>query len=289
MTAGTQPIADAATAQGPRWRLPRINPRVGWGLVGFFVVVIPWELIVQAGMIKKVVLSHPTAILQTGFQDLFVFTTKVLADETVVSVPPVLWPHLQISITEYLLGFGLAAVTGIFLGLLLGMNRRTQYLVEPWLDAIYATPTIALVPLIIIILGLGLEKAIFVVWLEAIFVIVVTIMTGVHSVEKSHMDTATSFGATRWLRFRSVILPTAVPFILTGLRFGATRALVGVVVAELLASNAGIGFYINSSGTFLRTDKVMFGVVLLGLFGIVVGEGIRRIENRFEKWRPAIK
>ena len=89
--------------------------------------------------------------------------------------------------TEYLLGFGLAAVTGVILGLLLGMNRRLQYFVEPWLDAIYATPTIALVPLIIIILGLGLEKAIFVVWLEAIFVIVVTVMTGVHSVERSHL------------------------------------------------------------------------------------------------------
>ena len=118
---------------------------------------------------------------------------------------------------------------------------------------------------------------------------VVTVMTGVHSVEKSHLDTARSFGASRWLRFKSVILPTTVPFILTGLRFGATRALVGVVVAELLASSAGIGFYINTSGTFLRTDKVMFGVVLLGLFGIVAGESIRRVENRFEKWRPAIK
>ena len=91
------------------------------------------------------------------------------------------------------------------------------------------------------------------------------------------------------MRFKSVILPTSVPFILTGLRFGATRALVGVVVAELLGANAGIGFYINSSGTFLRTDRVMLGVIILGVFGIVVGESIRRIENRFEAWRPAIK
>lgn len=274
MTAGSQPLAQTATPNGSRLRDLRINPRVGWGMVGFFIVVIPWELIVQAGFIKKVTLSHPTAIIATGIQD--------LTDGT-------LWPHLQVSMTEYLLGFGLAAVTGVTLGLILGMNRRTQYVVEPWLDAIYATPTIALVPLIIIILGLGLEKAIFVVWLEAIFVIVVTVMTGVQSVDKHHLDTAKSFKASDWLRFKTVILPTAVPFILTGLRFGATRALVGVVVAELLASNAGIGFYINTSGTFLRTDKVMFGVVLLGLFGIVVGEGIRRIENRFEKWRPAIK
>jgi ABC-type nitrate/sulfonate/bicarbonate transport system permease component len=274
MTAGTQPVARRGQLPGG-FRLPSVNPRIGWGLVGFLMIIIPWELIVQLGFVKRVTLSNPTAIVAVGWQDFVV-------DQTI-------WPHIAVSMTEYVLGFGLAAVTGVILGLLLGMNKRLQYLVEPWLDMIYATPTIALVPLIIIILGLGLEKAIFVVWLEAIFVIVVTVMTGVHSVEKSHLDTAFSFKASRWLRFRSVIVPTSVPFILTGLRFGATRALVGVVVAELLGANAGIGFYINSSGTFLRTDRVMLGVIVLGLFGIVMGESIRRIENRFEAWRPAIK
>jgi NitT/TauT family transport system permease protein len=160
--------------------------------------------------------------------------------------------------------------------------------VEPWLDAIYATPTIAFVPLIIIILGIGLTQKVFVVWLEAIFVIVVTVMAGVQAAEHRHLETARSFRASRWLRFTSVILPTSVPYILTGLRLGATRALVGVVVAELFAANAGIGFYIKFSGTTLRTDRVMLGVILLGLFGVVVGEVIRRVENRFERWRPAI-
>lgn len=274
MTANTRQMARGGHPPGGV-RVPRLSPRVGWGLVGFFMIIIPWELVVQLGYVKRVTLSSPTAIVAVAWQDFVV-------DQTI-------WPHIAVSMTEYVLGFGLAAVTGIILGLLLGMSKRLQYLVEPWLDMIYATPTIALVPLIIIILGLGIEKAIFVVWLEAIFVIVVTVMTGVHSVEKSHLDTARSFSASRWLRFRSVVLPTSVPFILTGLRFGATRALVGVVVAELLGANAGIGFYINSSGTFLRTDRVMLGVIVLGLFGIVMGESIRRIENRFEKWRPAIK
>lgn len=275
MTAGTQPITKGGHPPGSRLRVPRIGPRLGWGLVGLFMVLIPWELIVQLGFVKRVTLSNPTAIIQVGIQDF-------ITDGTI-------WPHLAVSGTEYVLGFGLAAVTGVILGLLLGMNRRLQYFVEPWLDMIYATPTISLVPLIIIILGLGLEKAIFVVWLEAIFVIVVTVMTGVHSTERSHLDTARSFHASKWMNFKTVILPTSVPFILTGLRFGATRALVGVVVAELLGSNAGIGFYINSSGTFLRTDRVMLGVIVLGIFGILVGESIRRVENRFEKWRPAIK
>ena len=256
-------------------RLPRLNPRLAWGLLGFIVVLVAWELISQLGLVKKVLISSPSAIASVAVQDFF--------------VTGYIYPHLSISFQEYILGFGLAAVTGIALGLLLGMNKRLQYLTEPWLDAIYATPTVAFVPLIIIILGIGLTQKVFVVWLEAIFVIVVTIMAGVHAADKRHLDTATSFRASSWLRFRSVILPTSVPFILTGMRLGATRALVGVVVAELFASNAGIGFYINFSGTTLRTDRVMLGVILLGVFGIAVGEIIRRVENRFERWRPAIK
>jgi ABC-type nitrate/sulfonate/bicarbonate transport system permease component len=278
VTVGTRQIAQRGRQGHPprtSLRVPGLNPRLAWGLLGFAVVIVSWELISQLGLVKKVLISSPSAIVQVAMQDFF--------------VTGYIYPHLAISFYEYLIGFGLAAVTGIVLGLLLGMNRRLQYLMEPWLDAIYATPTVAFVPLIIIILGIGLTQKVFVVWLEAIFVIVVTVMAGVHAADQRHLDTARSFRASKWLRFRSVILPTSVPFILTGMRLGATRALVGVVVAELFASNAGIGFYINFSGTTLRTDRVMLGVILLGVFGIVVGEIIRRIENRFERWRPAIK
>lgn len=258
----------------PAMGLRRPAGRVLYGLLGFFIVLPIWELVVQLGFVRKVTLSAPTIILNTAFQDFFV-TGKI-------------WPHLAISGQEYFLGFGLALITGIPLGLLLGLNRRLNYLVDPWLSAIYATPTIALVPLIVLILGIGLVSKVFVVWLEAIFVIVVSTMGGVHAADKRHLDTARSFRASKRLTFTSVILPTSVPFVLTGIRLGSTRALVGVVVAEFLSSNAGIGFYINFAGTSFRTDRVMLGVIVLGLLGILLGELIRRIERRFEKWRPAV-
>ena len=257
-----------------RSRAWRANPRLVWGVIGFLAIIIPWELVSQFGLVKRVLISSPSAIVSVAIKD---FSSGYIV------------PHLAVSINEYILGFALAAVTGIALGLALGLNRRLQYLVEPWLDAIYATPTIALVPLIILIFGIGLTQKVMVVWMEAIFVVTITVMAGVHAAERVHLDTARAFKASRSLRFRSVILPTSVPFILTALRLGATRALVGVVVAEFLASNAGIGFYINFSGTTLRTDRVMLGVILLGIFGILVGELIRIAERRFEKWRPAIK
>jgi ABC-type nitrate/sulfonate/bicarbonate transport system permease component len=256
-----------------RLTVPRPSERLVFGLLGFFIVLPIWEAVVQLGFVKRVTLSSPSLILGTAIND---FTTGVI------------WPHLLVSGQEFILGLAAALLTGIPLGLLIGLFRRLNYLIDPWLSAIYATPTIALVPLIIIVFGIGLASKVVVVWLEAIFMIVISTMAGVHAAEARHLEIARSFGASRWLTFRTVILPASVPFVLTGVRLGSTRAIVGVVVAEFLASNAGIGFYINFSGTTFRTDRVMLGVILLGLIGVVLGESIRRIEHRFDKWRPAI-
>lgn len=256
-----------------RLTVPRPSERLVFGLLGFFIVLPIWEAVVQLGFVKRVTLSSPSLILGTAIND---FTTGVI------------WPHLLVSGQEFILGLAAALLTGIPLGLLIGLFRRLNYLIDPWLSAIYATPTIALVPLIIIVFGIGLTSKVVVVWLEAIFMIVISTMAGVHAAEARHLEIARSFGASRWLTFRTVILPASVPFVLTGVRLGSTRAIVGVVVAEFLASNAGIGFYINFSGTTFRTDRVMLGVILLGLIGVVLGESIRRIEHRFDKWRPAI-
>jgi NitT/TauT family transport system permease protein len=243
-----------------------------YGLLGFVIVLPLWEAVVRLGVIRRVTLSSPSLILEAAWEDLF--------------VTGILWPHIGQSSQQFFLGLGLALVTGVPLGLALGLFRRLNYFLDPWLSAIYATPTIALVPLIVLILGLGIESKIFIVWLEAIFVIVVTTMVGVHAAEARYLDLARSFRASRWLTFRSVVLPSSFPYILTALRLGVTRSLVGVVVAEFFAANKGLGFFINFSGTTLRTDRVMLGVILLGLLGVVLGEGIRRIERRYERWRP---
>ena len=252
--------------------MPRIPERLAYGLLGFVIVLPLWEAVVRLGLVRRVTLSAPSLILEAAWEDLF--------------VNGILWPHLIQSSQQFFLGLGLALITGVPLGLALGLFRRLNYFLDPWLSAIYATPTIALVPLIVLVLGLGIESKIFIVWLEAIFVIVVTTMVGVHAAEARYLDLARSFRASRWLTFRSVIVPSSFPYILTALRLGVTRSLVGVVVAEFFAANKGLGFFINFSGTTLRTDRVMLGVILLGLLGMVLGEAIRRIERRYEKWRP---
>lgn len=254
-----------------QFRLPQ--ERLLFGLLGFVVILLLWESVVQLGLVRRALISAPSAIFVTAIQD---FTTGYI------------WPHIGISLTEYGWGFATALVIGIPLGLAIGFFRHLYYFLDPWISAMYATPTIALVPLIILVFGIGLQSKIVVVTLEAVFMILVTVIKGVHSIDRRHTDIARSFGASNWLRFRSVVLPSSVPFILTGIRLGAGRALVGVVVAEFIASNQGIGFYISFSGVTLNSSRVMLGVILLGVFGIFMGELVRKLEERFEVWRPAV-
>jgi NitT/TauT family transport system permease protein len=253
-----------------RWRP---NERLVFGFLGFFVVLAVWQYGSDVKWYKHVQLSSPLLIWDAAVKD---FSSGAL------------WPQIQASGVEYLLGLLAALGTGIPMGLAIGMFRRLNYLLDPWLSAIYATPSVALVPLIVLVLGIGLEARVFVVWLQAIFVVTVSAISGAQAADAKYHDIAESFGASRWTRFRTVILPASVPYLLTGVRLGTGQALVGVVIAEFLASNTGIGYYISLNGQLLNTSRVFLGIVLLGLFGVTLGEITRRIERRFDRWRPQI-
>ena len=262
----------------PGPQLPRrINLRnepLIFGIIGFVVVLIAWEAAVDMGFAKASLLSSPSRIWTAALTD---FGNGIL------------WPHLATSLLEWAVGFALAIAVGIPLGLILGIFRRVGTVVDPILSALYATPTVALVPLIILLFGIGINAKFVVVFLEAVITITVSTMTGTRSADRRHLETARSFGASKWRVFTSVTLPTTVPFIITGLRIGAGRAIVGVIVAEFIAANVGIGFYISLNGNLLNASRVMLGVLLIGGFGVGIGILIGRLERHFDRWRPAIR
>jgi len=271
LSVGSTPLAPA----DPRGltRLVRANERLFYGILGFVVIGILWELAGDLGLYRKSLLSTPSLVWSAAVQDFGSGT---------------IWPDLSASGVEFGLGFVAALGIGIPLGLAIGMFRRVEYLVSFLLFGIYSTPKAAIAPLIILVAGIGLESKVILVFLLAFCSVIVSTVAGVRSVAERHLDIADSFGASRWLRFRSVILPSTFPFILTGIRIATGRALVGVIVAEELAANEGIGHYIELYGAFLNTARVMLGVVLLGVFGVLMGEGVRRIEKRYEVWRQEI-
>ena len=119
------------------------------------------------------------------------------------------------------------------------------------------------------------------------FSVAINTLVGVQSTDPRMLEVARSFRANQLTVFRTVILPSTLPYVLTGLRLASGRALVGVVLAELIAANQGIGFMINVAGSLLNTGRLMVGVLLLGIFGVLLGEVMRRVEQRFEVWRPS--
>ena len=250
-----------------------VGERLFYGVVGFVGVLVVWETTAQLGLYKKSLLSYPTAIWRAGFAD-------ITSGE--------IWPHLQVSLEEFALGFVVSLAIGIPLGLVIGMFRRVDYLLNGLLAGLNATPNVALIPLIILVFGLGIPSKVVVVFLSAFFAVVVTTFTGVQATARRHLEITRSFGGSPWLAFRTVVLPSTLPFIITGIRIGAGRALVGVVSAEFLSANVGLGFYIGIKGQFLDTARVMFGILIFGLFGLLLGEGVRLIERRFEAWRPEL-
>jgi ABC-type nitrate/sulfonate/bicarbonate transport system permease component len=275
MAVGSTPLVRRShpPSTAPRARSIQLPERLIFGAIGFAIVLVAWELVVNNGLIKASLISSPSRIVNAAITD---FGNGVI------------WPHIETSLLEWTVGYAAAIVVAIPLGFLIGSFRRIEYLVDPMLSALYATPTVALVPLIILVFGVGLPSKFAVVFIEAWITLTVSTIAGAQSAERRYLDIARSFQAPRGLVFRSVTLPSSVPLILTGLRIAGGRAIVGVVVAEFIASNIGLGFYISVNGTTLNSARVMLGIFLIGIFGIVVGETIRRLERRFERWRPAI-
>jgi NitT/TauT family transport system permease protein len=224
--------------------------------------------------LKPIFISSPTLIARAAFRMFFV-TGEI-------------WPDLGWSSFEFVLGVGLAILVGIPLGLAAGWYRRFSYAVEPFLAALNATPQVAFLPLIIVWAGTGLTTKILIIFLPAVLPIAINTNAAVRTTDARLLRVAQSFSAGDWMLFRSIILPSAVPFVLAGLRLAVGRGMIGIVVGEIYGSAAGIGMMINLAGSRFETAKVFVGVFTIVVAGVVMVEVIRRIEQRVEVWRPPV-
>jgi ABC-type nitrate/sulfonate/bicarbonate transport system permease component len=199
-----------------------------------------------------------------------------------------IWNDLSVSGIEFGWGYFLSILVGVPFGIAIGWYKKFAYICDPFVNAMNATPRVALLPLIIIWLGIGILSKIGIIFLGAVFPLIINTRDGVKTTPVSLLNAARSFGASEWQLFRSVVVPSTVPFILTGLRLAIGRALIGVMVGELYAATAGIGFMITVAGATFQTDKVFVGVLIFALSGMIATDVIDRIERRFDKWRPKV-
>ena len=274
------PAVEAPVA-GPALDDGAVPPRSFWtrhehallGTISMLVFLSFWEASVDFGWVNPLFTSSPSRIVRTAIE--------MFADQS-------FYAHLEVSAEEFFSGFALAIVIGVPLGILMGWYSRVDAVLDPFVSALYATPRIALLPLVMIWFGIGLMSKIAIVFLGAIFPILVNTITGVRTVNADFVKVARSFGSNDWQMFLTVVLPSSVPLLLTGLRLGLGHALVGIVVGEMYGATHGLGFLIATAGARFQTDKVMVGIIIIAAAGIVMTELLRLIERRFERWRPSV-
>lgn len=233
-----------------------------------------WEIVVWAFTRTDLIVVPPSAIVQ-AFMELL--------------RSGALQKHIWVSFTEFSAGYLLAAFVGIPVGMLMGRSRALRGVLEPWVIALYATPTIALAPLFIVWLGIGLASKVGIVFLVSVFPILVNSQTGVRMVDVDLVDAALAAGANRRQVFFKVLVPGAFPFLVTGLRLGVGRALIGVVVGELVGAQAGLGYLIAVSAQTFDTASLFVGVVIFAFSGILANEGLKYLEMRIAPWRENIE
>jgi len=222
--------------------------------------------------LKPIFISSPTLVAAAAWRMYFV-TGEI-------------WRDLAWSGFGYALGLALAIAVGIPLGLAAGWYRRFSYAVEPLLSALNATPQVAFLPLIVIWVGTGLGARVLIIFLLAVLPIAINAHAAVRTTDPRLVKVAASFGAGDWLMFRSIILPSAIPFLLAGLRLAIGRGMIGIVVGEIYGSAAGIGAMISQAGARFQTDKVFVGVLTIVAAGVILVEIVQRIERRVDVWRP---
>jgi NitT/TauT family transport system permease protein len=238
-------------------------------------VLTVWQLVANARIMPPLFLPGPTDVAQ-AFVKLFQPGSDI-------------WLDIATSGEEIVIGYGMAIVIGLALGLLMGWYTRFQYALDPFVNFFYSTPRIVLVPLFIIWFGIDMPSKIAVIFLGALFPIVINTMAGVRNTEAALLRVAKSFGASDALIFRRVVLPGSVPFILTGFRLGVGHALTGVIVGELIAARHGVGQLIAIAGQTFQTPKMFAGVIIIAGTGMLLTATLQRIENRFQNWRPQIR
>jgi ABC-type nitrate/sulfonate/bicarbonate transport system permease component len=240
------------------------------GVLGTAAFLLIWEYAARNGYLNPVVVSSPSRIFAA-------FLGQVQSGD--------LFGDLRVTIIEFAVGFGFALLVGMALGIAMGLNRLTEYAIDPFVWFLYASPLIAFYPLIIVWLGFGFTTVVTVTFLLSVVSIIVNTVAGVHSVDPQLVRAVRAFGGKRRDIIVKVVLPAAVPLILAGVRIGLGRALHGVVLGEMFSSNAGLGYRISFYAAHLRTADVFVPLVILVVIGILLNQLSRMCEAKLQGWR----
>ncbi len=245
----------------------------GWilGSIALILVLAVWEFVWEMHWISPLFFSGPSAVAAKFKES--------LTEGTLLS-------DMAFSGRNFAVGFLLASAVGIILGILFGWYRWLRLLTNPFVNGLYAMPRIAMVPMIILWFGIGMKSKVYVVFLFAVFPILVNTIAGVKALDPDLLRAARAYCATDWQIFKTVALPGSVPFILTGISQGISLGLIGVVIGEMFGGSEGVGFMVAYGGQSFQTDTMFVGVIVISGAGILFTWLAERLERRFSRWKP---
>jgi NitT/TauT family transport system permease protein len=233
------------------------------------VVLVIWEVVVQIGLLDRRFFPPPSTVMR-------VFWELLRSGELIT--------HLAISLQRIVAGFVLGAIPGVLLGLLMGRSRIIRAIIDPIVAALYPIPKISLLPLILLIFGLGETSKVVTIAIAGFFLVLITTAHGVMQIDPIFLLAGQNYGARGWKLFTKVILPASLPSIFTGLRLSLGISLLIVVAAEFVAANHGIGYLIWISWATLSVGEMYVGLVVIATLGLIFTGGLERLIRRLMPW-----
>jgi NitT/TauT family transport system permease protein len=247
---------------------PKAGRYAGW--IALVSVIGLWQIAGSAGLVNPLFLPAPWAIARAIWQ---------------LALSGALWHHLSWSIMRIGTGWILGTIAGVVVGFAIGLSSLARGVGITFISALFPIPKIALLPLLILWLGIGEEPKIATIALGVFFSTAISVYSGVDAVPRNLIRMAQSFNVPFHAIVRRVIWPGALPSILAGFRITASIALLLVVSAEMIGAEYGIGAFVLQAGNLMQTDQLLAGVVILSLFGLAVGRLINWLETRLLHWR----
>jgi NitT/TauT family transport system permease protein len=259
-------VTDAADrAADRRERITIIAGQIGIG-VGFLVL---WE-VVSGRWVDSFFLSEPSLIAER------------IVDLTVSGE---LWMHLRVTLLETGIGLLVGLPLGVVLGIAVATSRVAGRWVYPYIIALYSLPRVALAPLFIVWFGIGLFSKVMMVVTMVVFVAFYNVYQGIKSIDHDLLDMTKSYRASRWVTLRWVMLPSIGAWMLTALRLAIGLGLIGAIIAELIGSSVGIGYYIKLSSNLFDTTGVMTGLIVITVVAMLLEQLVARVEKRVLRYR----
>ena len=264
---------------------------IAHGAIVPLVLLLIWEACARAGWVSEVVMPAPTAVAAKWWESLLPAQPFDAAQQGYVAwlFSGELIHDAMSSLIRVVAGFVVGAGLALPLGLVMGARPKLYDLFNPLLQVLRPIPPIAYIPLAILWFGLGNPPSIFLIAIGAFFPVLMNTIAGVRHVDSIYIRAARNLGAGQWVLFTRVILPAATPYILAGVRIGIGTAFIVVIVSEMIAVNDGLGFRILEAREYFWSDKIIAGMVTIGIIGLCIDMAVSRLNSHLLRWHRGLE